>query len=230
MLEQGYYVFGLNNEKYIPIKKAYKQYDHVHDYILLGYDNEKNVFQSAGYIETGKYEYFDIPYDAFLDSLKYFCFERMAIYFRRIPSTYSAGIDIASIMHKITSYLQVNKHESGKHLHGIAVWMQYVNELIKDTKNDIDIRFARCFAEHKDIMLHRLNLLYEKGYLTDSSLLHEYEKFVQVPGSTSFLLSIKYNMTKRKEERIKVADMITCANKHEQRILDCAVRSFAIQA
>ena len=37
MIDHGNYIMGLLNEKYLPMKKAYGEYDFVHDFLIYGY-------------------------------------------------------------------------------------------------------------------------------------------------------------------------------------------------
>ena len=52
MLDNGHYINGSFNDYYIPRKSAYRQFDFNHDYLLLGYDDERGVFHSVGYLDN----------------------------------------------------------------------------------------------------------------------------------------------------------------------------------
>ena len=68
LMDNGYYIHGSYNEKYIPSKKAYKSFDFMHDYILIGYE-DYGILYSVGYTKNEKYEEFTITFDEYLASL-----------------------------------------------------------------------------------------------------------------------------------------------------------------
>lgn len=68
-LNEESYISGYCNERYIPSKNAYKQFDYMHDYLLYGYDDKERVFYSLGYTDTMMYQSYKIPYDSMKESL-----------------------------------------------------------------------------------------------------------------------------------------------------------------
>ena len=82
MIDHGNYIMGLLNEKYLPMKKAYGEYDFVHDFLIYGYDDKNRVFRSSGYTSRGHYELYDMSYDDYFQSMKGFCFSRFEMCIR----------------------------------------------------------------------------------------------------------------------------------------------------
>lgn len=68
-LDQGFDFYGDYNEKHIPNKWAYGIRDFMHDFLIIGYDDEN--FYSAGYVADGRFIHFAIPVQNFLNSLDY---------------------------------------------------------------------------------------------------------------------------------------------------------------
>lgn len=224
MLDHGNYVIGLLNEKYLPMKDAYGKYDFVHDFLIYGYDDDQKAFRSAGYTSSGRYELYDMNYDDYLNSMKGFCFSRFAIYFHKIVKDYTVKLDMSSIKIKIKKYINFIDDADGKDLNGIGVWSKLARSIREATDGDIDIRFIRSFMEHKVLMSHRLNYLTDKGILADGSISQRYAENVTTPAEQAFLLSLKYNMTKREELRKTIADKVLQIADVECEILTQTVR------
>lgn len=224
MLDNGNYVFGLLNEKYLPMKKAYGEYDFVHDFLIYGYDDHQKVFHSAGYTSNGRYELYDMSYTDFLNSMKGFCFSRFAIYFHKIANDYTAKLDVPSIKAKIEKYVNATDDNGGKDLYGIGVWSKLASSIRDKNGSEIDIRFTRCFMEHKALMSHRLHCLADKGILTNKEVAQRYDKSVLPTAEKVHLLSLKYNMKKQEEIRKKIADNVAQIINAEQALLCDAIR------
>lgn len=221
MLDHGYYAGGLNNEKYVRAKKAYQAYDHVHDYIIFGYDDEKSVFKSAGYVANQKYEYFDLYYDDYIESLKNFCFKRMAIFFHRIDGSVEPVIKIDEIKRKTEDYLLSRKNKttvSAADLYGISVWRKLASHFANLTEDKYpDIRASRAMLEHKTIMLDRIRLLAEMNFIPDAC--KAYEEAVVQPSYIAYMLCLKFTMTEKRELLQRIAELIEQICLDEEQIL-----------
>ena len=55
-IHENYYIYGSYNERYIPSKRSYKQNDFMHDFLLIGCDDDK--FISVGYVADGTFRQF----------------------------------------------------------------------------------------------------------------------------------------------------------------------------
>lgn len=219
MIDHGNYIMGLLNEKYLPMKKAYGEYDFVHDFLIYGYDDNNRVFRSAGYTSNGHYELYDMSYDDYFQSMKGFCFSRFAIYFHKIANDYTAKLDVSSIKAKIEKYVNATDDSDGKDLYGIGVWSKLARSIRDETNMGIDIRFTRSFMEHKSLMSHRLNYLTDKGIIADEALSRRYVESVVTPANKVYLLSLKYNMTNREELRQRISNIILHAINNEQKTM-----------
>ena len=63
-----------------------------------------------------------------------------------------------------------------------------------DTPRQIDLRYAKTFLEHKNLMYMRANYLLEQDLLQDSSIVDQCKKGWKDMGAV-FNLCMKYNMT-----------------------------------
>ena len=220
MVNQGNYVFGQYNELYVPSKSAYQKYDFVHDYLIFGYDDENHVFKSAGYLSNQKYELFDLKYDDYLNSVKYFCFSRMAIYFHQIDCSVKSVIDMACIKTQIMDYLMSRKsvnHTNTADQYGVSVWKGLASRIVSIDGEQLDIRAFRAFMEHKSIMLHRLRKLSELGFIPDHS--DTYNENVASKASIVYALSLKHNATHKANLLMDIASKIDEICLHEEQLL-----------
>ena len=225
MLDRGYYVAGLNNERCVRAKAAYQKYDHVHDYIIFGYDDELRAFKSAGYIANQKYDYFDLYYEDYLDSLRAFCFHNLPFYFHRVNREASISIKYDEIQQKIEDYLLSRKDRVTKTTvasYGISVWKRLASHTasMATDKGNLDIRAYRAMMEHKTIMLDRIRILSERHFIANAT--REYRDAVVQPAAIVYALSLKYNMTLNQNLLARIATNIEILCLSEERILSNA--------
>ncbi len=161
------YVKGSFNEKFIPGKWAFNQKTHVHDFLLIGCDDDS--FLSVGYLADGRFQRFEIPNQNMADSLysiggntdlKLFSYaegkepepltERMVGDFKR----YLADVDARSFSPKENSY-------------GITAIMRlkdyFVNEVREKGKIYVDNRYSRALYEHAWIMTKLIDSFLEEN-------------------------------------------------------------------
>ena len=223
MLDNGHYINGSFNDYYIPRKSAYRQFDFNHDYLLLGYDDERGVFHSVGYLDDGKYDYFDIPYETYLESVKNISEASFFIAYRHPVETFVPVINPDVIESSLQSYL--HSRNLGPVIHpdksfGIAVWREYAQSLAAADPNEpIDLRAGRCFMEHKQLMLLRLRTLHEKGFLQNAELIDAYETLAQ-DAAWLFNLTFKYTLAPASAPLKKIHDHVAAINQREPDILE----------
>lgn len=70
-INEGFYVTGHWNEYLISEKKSYQQQKAIHNYLMYGYDEEKEELLSVGYTKDGHWNYFNVSYGQFIDSVLY---------------------------------------------------------------------------------------------------------------------------------------------------------------
>lgn len=69
-IEKGSYSIVFLDEYYIPKRKASRQYNYVHEFLIYGYDNHKSVFKVAAFNEYISFTHFEINYKDFLHAYK----------------------------------------------------------------------------------------------------------------------------------------------------------------
>lgn len=229
MLQSGYYVIGFYNEYYIPGKKAYGEYNFWHDYILYGYDDEKQVFQSAGYLKDGKYKAYEISYKNYFEGVCHLGKECADFWFYRMKEDYRVEVKPDQILRGLKDYLNSTykpKEDGMKKAYyfGIAAWEMYADYMLQEKYRYMDLRFSRAFMEHKVIMLNRLQVLYEEGYLKDEEIVLRYKSEIAEKAGTIHLLCLKFNQVEDPKIRVRLHDRIHLINRKEVRILEEVIK------
>lgn len=222
MLRNNRYITGFYNEYYIPAKKAYQSYDFKHDYILIGYDDKKRCFLSAGYVKNGQYEVFDIAYEDYYLSVRNLDpkFDSSFCYIS-LDGSYQPQINILNTINAINSYLSSKSwcyHAKEDEIYGISACDMFGEYILQHEDKNVDIRYCRSFMEHKQIMFIRIRTMFEQGFLVSESLVQEYSK-IHDEAQMVYLLSLKYNIAKNKNILERVAYYVKKICSEEQWVL-----------
>lgn len=225
MINSGYYVFGRYNEYFIPEKKAYQNYYYVHDFLIYGYDESKQVYYSAGYLSDGKYKPFVISFDDFLTSLKTVTTEKLNFHFIKYNKGIDNKINVRMIYEDLFDYLHsinrrniVNKDK----VFGIEceyVFITYLDRLRECAEtNKIDLRHVKFFSEMKSLMYERLKYLEDNSYINAGIS----ERYIQIKKYAELIcmLSMKYNMNGKKDILIRLIELQTDIINKEREILN----------
>lgn len=198
MLSLGCYVGGAYNEEYIPGKWCYQKAYYGHDYLLIGYDNDKEEFYSVGYLADKKFQRFTIPYDCMRRSLE--TLQRTDIYFNFWKYNENAiyEFDMETMLDELYDY--IHSVTSVKGFAPAYLGMQALYELtnyflgsVEDGRN-VDFRYTRGILEHKFFMMNRVDHLTK---ITDIDLSEFKQKSIEVykMAERAHLLGLKYLMT-----------------------------------
>ncbi len=222
MLSEGFYIIGQYNEFYIEGKAAYKKYNFNHDYVIFGYDDKEKVFKSAGYLISGNYDFFDIPYQAYYNSVVSNPTKLIPINYYKISKSYISKIDIDFIKEELKNYLYSRLDNKGTKTRvdlGIVVWEKLIEYVLTVGEKQLDYRYSRHYMEHRGIMTKRFKILYDKGYVKNLELICDYERNVYLTTRVIHLLFIKYNLTKSPKVYEKILSLMKKSNEEEVRII-----------
>ena len=222
MLKSKYYLTGTFNEYYIPRKKPYKDFDFIHDYILFGYDDSECYFKSAGYIDTQKYENFEIEYDKYLESIYKIGSRRVNLWFHRINTDFEVKFDIEFVVQQMKDYVNSKRSSivsNNDEIYGISVWDMLAKYIFENEKPFLDLRYTRLFMEHKNLMLSRLNVLFEKGFLNNKNVLKEYGVEIVEQAELVHRLCLKYNLSHNIDINARTYDITRTINQKEYDLL-----------
>lgn len=223
MIKSKYYLTGNFNEYYIPRKKTYKDFDFIHDYILFGYDDSKCCFKSAGYLDTQKYENFEIEYDKYLESIYKIGSNRVNLWFHRINTDFEVRFDSEFVMQQMKEYINSEHYSNigdNDHLYGICVWDMLAEYIFENKLLFLDLRYTRLFMEHKNLMFSRLKILLEKGLMDNINILKKYDLEIVKQAELVHYLCLKYNLSHDIDVIVRTYDIIRTINQKEYELLN----------
>lgn len=215
---RGLYIRGNYNEKYISSKDAYGKYDYVHDYLIYGFDDEKNSFYSVGYTHNKVYEEFHIPYEEFQNSIFQDGISKLHMELLRFNENKKFATDYKCVLRDLKHYLSSTAHmgiNDGKTVYGLDAWRYFI-KYVKSSE-ELDSRFSRIFMEHRNLMAERLLYFYESEII-DGYLSQEYLE-AKCIAEKVHLLFIKYNKIKDERIRESCVDLLNKALNIDEKIL-----------
>ena len=123
MLSNGHYIQSCYNEESIPGKWAYQNSFYHHDFLLIGYDDVKKVFLSAGYLKDRKFQRYEIPYSNMLQSILSLKMERLWFSFWTYNPDVSFFLNLPRVISELSDYLNSTTSLSiyqGENLYGLV--------------------------------------------------------------------------------------------------------------
>ena len=167
VIESGCYVYGTYNEEFIPGKRAYGKKYYLHDFLLIGYDEER--FISVGYLADGKFKCFDIPnknlYDSLKDGVKT-DIEFLSYNKGRVPTP-----NVKRMIRDLNQYIVASDDQQSGKSYGILSHIKlrdfFVNEVVCNNKKYIDERYMRVLYEHKWILMMITQIFLDDGERQD---------------------------------------------------------------
>lgn len=201
IIDQECYISGYYNEKYIPGKEAFGVEDYDHDYIVYGYNDEKQVLYSVGYLANRKFVPFEIPYKNFIDGLLCTSSKKLEFNIWNFNSEFQFKADYQKIKCGFNDYITSSNSygmQDGKS-YGIDANKKFVEFIYARAslpgKKFIDDRYTRAFFEQKKIQYMCAKYLYHEKVISisneDLDLMHD----VYLKANSIYLLTIKFNMT-----------------------------------
>lgn len=226
MLEEKFYILGSYDEFYIPGKASYQAQPFVHGYVIYGYDDQKGVFKSAGYLADGRYKKFDITYEDYYRSVTEGKKPRLHhLDYFRINTEYEGQIDITRIRETLADFLNSRGPANSKvnEVFGVNAWKAFETYIGNAEEKRIDIRDVRIYMEHKGIMDKRLQCLFEHEYFQAQSLCIEYDEKVFRKATQLFYMCLKYFLTGDGELQKQMTSLIREINVTEQGLIERVV-------
>lgn len=222
-IKRGYYIWGTYNERYIRAKSKYKDSDFLHDYLLFGYDAEKEVFYSAGYTSRNVYEEYEIAFDEYYDSIFQTYYNRLLLRVLKFNQEASFNINIEGILRDMQLFLESKVFKPSAppdSVYGINATYKLI-EYMKHVEK-IDIRFTKVLLEQKSLMYERLKYLHGIGIIS-GSICQNYA-VIQADIEKAYLLSQKYNITGQDVVKDRCIHYIESAIECEKELIICAIQ------
>lgn len=167
-IDNGWYIHGGYNEKYVPGKLLFNQRDFMHDFLVIGYD-EKN-FTSVGYVDDGRFKRFEIPIPDFMKAIVETTDGRTNINLFRYNTGAIPEPNIKRMVEDLNKYISTAKYfENPKqkpYLHGIAACIRLKEFFLQEIENGcayVDRRYTLAFYEHKWILAKLVELFLNDG-------------------------------------------------------------------
>lgn len=223
MIEEGHYISGWFNEFFIPQKAVYGRSDYDHDYLIFGYDDITGAFLSAGYLASGQYDFFSIPYDNYLRGIYENREQEIFVNYHKINKEFSPMFDIRLIKDRIQDHLysknpcQTCFREAE---YGINAWNKLALYISEHKNNTLDIRYCRLFMEHRYLMLKRIQTLNKLGFVVGRRLYDDYNDKVYKRSRIVHTLFLKYNLSQKPDILQKLEKMIVEINDCEMHLLN----------
>lgn len=221
-IDEGNYIIGTYNERYIPHKSYYMNSDFNHDYVLFGYDDNINAFKSIGYIADRRYRAFDIDYDDFIRAVTGQLVPRSSFHVYHINRNFSPQFNIQELISKLGKYLISSVDDRG-YLRGIDAWDNLPKYVLSGRDQKLDMRNSRVYMEHHGIMVKRIQTLTELKFVRNESLARQYHDQVYIKAQQVHYMFLKYNFTKREHYLHSISEIVKEINRKERYYLSILI-------
>ena len=228
MMNQGYYLYGHVNEKYIPDRPAYQQVDFMHDILLYGANVSEEKLDCISYVMgddmiSVHYKPGELNYNNFIKAIKEIS-NRNHFHFFKAKENYEFKFDADLLKAQLHDYLNARNETfdmqySSSCVFGIAVYDPIIKEIESNEDFEyFDHRITKILLEHKQCMLQRIEYLISHHIISSENDLLDYKNVV-----TEFeqihSLAIKYSVTGSMRIKAQICEKITSAIELEKTIL-----------
>ena len=202
MLREGFGMTCWMNERFIPNRRAYQQYDYVHDNMVVGYDDQERTLLVLGYSPSGQYISTAVPIEKIISSLNNDKQSAVSLNFLRPNTGFSPTFHYDNVISQIRSYLESTSIGvmGYSEFYGISRWETGISATqklayfpIQETE-DYDIRLYSFLKDRVTLMYRRTKYMMDNGYIkyTDS-LISDLLQIVKL-ADNAHMLAIKYNL------------------------------------
>lgn len=151
------------NEKYIPDKLAFNKEDYMHDFLIIGCDDDK--FISVGYIANGRFKQFEIPNQNLIDSLFGITDERIDLNLFSYKVSAVPSPNIKRMINDLKKYISTANYLDNPapdiDTYGISSNIMLKNFFVDEVNKGkiyIDRRYSRVLYEHKWVLAQLVDL------------------------------------------------------------------------
>lgn len=232
MINEGCYISGIYNEKYIPEKKAYNRRDFNHDYILYGVDETRKVFLSAGYLADGKYQTYEIPFSCFAQAVNSVLGDQIQFNLWTYNHNYRFKRNDDRVIRELNDYKQSKTSHNCRNglYYGIEANRKLKEYLVNENSSDlpsVDLRYSRAYMEHKMMMYLAIKYLNEtdaqniKGDSNDLNCAYEiYQNAIII-----HRLGMMANLSRKKQSITRISELIDVNERKEVLLLNKILRT-----
>jgi hypothetical protein len=225
-ISDGKYVFGLFDYYHIPGKGGYGEIHYDHEYILYGYDDEKDEFLAAGYMDDGYYHAFKVSSKNFLASMKVgnppFFVGANQISFLKFNNGIELTFNITAVKHEMTKHLNSQGVVTACNVFGVnalETFIKYTREHHHERRNTNQSSMFNL-KERADIMKLRLLYMMENKYIPqDEIMIAQYNEVIE-HFANALSLFMKHRQTDNEKLIDRICDNLTAGKDKEIRILE----------
>ena len=233
MIKNECYITGVYNEKYIPGKMAYARRDFVHDYFLYGFDEEKQVFLSVGYLADRRYQSYEIPFSNFVQSVNTVSEEQLQFGLLTYNHQYHYQYNRERVISELDDYIKSTTSHNHKKdaCYGIEANRKLKDFLVQSATNRdtpvVDLRYSRAYKEHKSIQYLCVKYLVERNLMggkvdrSDMNVAYEICQNAMIIHA----LGIKLNLTKKQELIKHITELFEANESKEVEIIRKIVKA-----
>lgn len=169
LIDNGCYVHGTYNERYIPFKKAYGVEDYIHDYLVIGYNN--TCFYSVGFVADGHFRRFEIPFQNFIDGLNYTGSSKINVNFFNYNEGAVLKPNVDRMLSDLDKYISTANYLDNPTptatSYGISTLYRvkefFLDEVINNDRIYVDKRYSRVLYEHEWILSQIISLFLDEN-------------------------------------------------------------------
>ncbi len=163
-IDDGCYVTGIFNERYIPTKDFYGLRDYDHDFLIYGYEGQ--TFYLAGYVKSQRFEHYTVSEEELIQSLLNTSEPKIPLNFISVFKDKHLSYAHQKFITDLGKYLSHGatdiEDSSIKYFYGIAA-IRYLRKFFIDEVEKgliyLDMRYTRTLLEHKELLLHVIKTL-----------------------------------------------------------------------
>lgn len=216
-IDDGSYLMVFLNEWAIPHKSTYHNRHWYHESLVYGYDDEQGVVYCISFNENQVFTSFEVDYHSFWDGFQLICndpsdiseYQRYTYLLK--PREIDYSFDIVKFAHQLENYLNdttdlIDKYnfdlfdfptecEDWNYTFGAKIFDRWSNILqTMQGKESLSYLEFHIVAEHKKLMLKRLEYIYEKHLKIEdmAEFIENYRLVVESFEKLRFL-ALKYN-------------------------------------
>lgn len=242
-LLQGYYVFLMADQFFIPASSAYQKFHRIHELFIYGFDDIEEMFYISDNFQNGKYSrgicsFTDLNH-SYIDLTKATDLGQELIYLLSFNNSgkFSINLDIlkellSDYLHSINSSQKnnlLNQPLKREWIYGLGCYdhlIHYLKNIVpKGTR--LDIRPFYVLINHKTMMIERLICLSQIQLLKDpDTYISSYTRIEELT-TIALNLSLKYTFSKKANILTSIAKKLEQLSGMEADILPQLIKSLS---
>lgn len=193
MIDNNEYCFALWNETVVTnyLFQENSNIIYEHGCFLYGYDREKEVFYTQGYLDNYRWEHFSIPFEVYYKAVSY-CSQKEEIAFigYKLKEDYNWTFDLEKIRKQLKLYIDTSFQNHKENNCDMGAILNFYSNLIVGKK--IHYPSLYCIYEHKKVFANRISFLIEKGMIKEKDVLEQAKELEKISRKI-LLFGINYN-------------------------------------